>query len=415
MELISKEFGHILVYGDTNSGKTYYTKYLISTLNFKKTYIYAGVPDQWQKDFSNVYDNFDNIKEIVDVCKEKKSKVKRDNKFVIVFDDFNKRINTQTNQDYLNLFTEGRHAGIRVINLAHHVQDVGPSVRNNARFIVFTKMPDDELRRIAEIFYDKKYLEILRLLKDTPEYTVGILDKRNKELLTDIAVLDIHDEEVKPKEETYNKKDIEQIIRSIISESNNGALVMKKEPEITQLQIDRPEIAPLTANLIEGVEQFESGKRVSFNVSKNANRDFMDNSQTVYNTAIKNESKIDIVNTNHIINMTKITNEYEAQRLKDKEETRYLIRKPWKSDIELKRVIHCLNNELQPRIAFDMSNYEDGCIIFMHKFYGEDYTPPDKDAGIISKVGTMYESRNDPFSLFTLGLTFAKQKLSIKS
>jgi hypothetical protein len=62
-----------------------------------------------------------------------------------------------------------------------------------------------------------------------------------------------------------------------------------------------------------------------------------------------------------------------------------------------------------------MSNYEDGCIIFMHKFYGEDYTPPDKDAGIISKVGTMYESRNDPFSLFTLGLTFAKQKLSIKS
>lgn len=396
-DIIKENFGHIIVYGDTASGKTYYTKYLIDIINPKKTYIYAGVPDQWEKTFKNVYDNFDNIKEIVDICKEKKNKIKRENKFIIVFDDFNKRINTQTNQDYLNLFTEGRHAGIRVINLAHHVQDVGPSVRNNARFIVFTKMPDDELRRIADTFYDKKYIDILRLLKDTPEYTVGVLDKRNKDLFTDLAVMD--DEE----EKLYTKRDVEEMLRS--------TLALKKEPEVTELQINRPEISPPSANLVEGVEQFESGKRVSFNVNKSANRDFMDNSQTVYNTAIKNESKIDIINTNHIINLTKITNEYELQRLKDKEETRYLIRKPWKSDTELKRIIHCLNNELQPKVLFDMTNYEDGCILFLDKFYGEDYTPLSKDAGTISKIGTMYESRNDPFSLFTLGLAFAKQKL----
>ena len=373
--LINKDFGHIIVYGDTNSGKTYYTKYLIKDIRPKKTYVFAGVMDQWLDiKTAGLYDTFDNIKEIVEYCKENKNKVKRENKFIIVFDDFNKRINTQTNQDYLNLFTEGRHSGIRVINLAHHVQDIGPVVRNNARYIVFTKMPTDELKRIADLFYDGKYQEIVKAQHNTKQYTVCVLDKRNKELQTDLAC-NTSDSEV------LHVKDLE---------------VLQVEDS---LYTSMPERAPLNISPIK--HEIFTGNR-GVNNTKNAGRDFLDNSNNIFNTAIKNEDKIMAVNNNHIINITKIRNEYECQRVKDSEETRYLIRKAWHTDAEIRKIIHTLNNELKPTRLFNINNYKDGCILFMHKF-GECYTPPTGNDDLIDTVGTLYECRDNPINLLTIG------------
>ena len=375
--LIKKDFGHIIVYGDTNSGKTYYTKYLINKIKPKKVWVYAGVLDQWNDFYSEgVYDTFENIKEIIEYCKMNKEKVKRQNKFIIVFDDFNKRINTQTNQDYISLFTEGRHQGIRIINLAHHVQDVGPVVRNNARFIVFTQLPNDELKRIAETYYDSKYSEILQLFHESKQYSVGVLDKRLKELVLDIA------------EEENNEEDKEVYLDS----------------EKNKIYEERPEIAPINVSPIQ--HEIFTGSRIGG--TKIAGNNFLDQSNNVFNTAIKNEDKINVVNTNHIINLTKIKNDYICQRLKDSEETRYLIRKAWKNDEDIKKIIHTLNNELKPKIPFNLCNYEDGCIIFMHKFYGENYNPSES---IVDTVGTLYESRNNPVNLLTIGYNFSKKIL----
>lgn len=395
------EFGHIIVYGDTNSGKTYYTRYLVNKLHPKKVFVYAGVPDQWidsgTHNLENVFDTFDNIKEIVNYCKEKKNKVKRENKFIIIFDDFNKRINTQTNQDYLNLFTEGRHAGIRVINLAHHVQDIGPVVRNNARYIIFTKMPNDELKRIADIYYDSKYSDICKLLHNTDNYTVGILDKRNKELWKDIATEEIEDR---------------------ATEDKLSSVVVVKG----QAYNEYPEVAPLNNNPSSAVDcfvgnrcQYRGGSTdcrpstIGSQSNKLSNRDFYDNSNTIFNTAIKNEDKINVVQTNHISNISKIHNEYECQRVKDSEETRYLIRKPWKTDTDIKKIIHTLNNELKPSVPFNICNYQDGAVIFLHKFYGEYYSRPTGQDDIIDNIGTMYESRNNPVTLFSMGLDKVKK------
>ena len=91
------EFGHILVYGPTYSGKTQLTKDIIKFLNPVKVIVFTRTNDDWQN-VNNVLlfnDFIDNeVQTIVNKCLQYKQNEFNNMSypFVFVFDDFNEAL-----------------------------------------------------------------------------------------------------------------------------------------------------------------------------------------------------------------------------------------------------------------------------------------------------------------------------------
>ena len=142
---INLEQGHILVYGQTMSGKTFFTKHILDVLKPDNIYVFTTTND-WT-DYNN-YHNFNRISTILNEIEYSEGSN------IIVFDDFNDQINTSTDKHYIELFTRGRHKNIRVINLAHNSKAIGPTVRANTRYVfMMSTINLEESNELAKIFY----------------------------------------------------------------------------------------------------------------------------------------------------------------------------------------------------------------------------------------------------------------------
>jgi hypothetical protein len=155
---VFENFGHVLVYGKTNSGKTMFTKYIVDWMhrNGKCEKLYVFRPERltgedWDGDYTPGFDHetlhdFDNnIKRIRDEPGNK----------IVVFDDYNKEINTCKNKDYINLFTDGRKDKIRVINLVHSYTAIAPIAKKNCEYCVIMAATHDrdEIKSLSSTYY----------------------------------------------------------------------------------------------------------------------------------------------------------------------------------------------------------------------------------------------------------------------
>ena len=197
-----EEFGHIIVYGQTNSGKTTFAKYILYYFAKKnlinKIYIFRPerlMGEDWDPPkFPNLslrrlidenllevetLSNFDeNIKRIRDAPGNK----------LVVFDDYNNEINTSSNKDYKSLFTDGRKDKIRVINLVHSYTAITPIAKKNCQYCVIMAMTSDkeEIKNLASTYFNNNWILLFKYLNEVrmqDKHNAIIIDKPGPELV----------------------------------------------------------------------------------------------------------------------------------------------------------------------------------------------------------------------------------------
>jgi ABC-type oligopeptide transport system ATPase subunit len=182
-----KEYGHIGVFGGSGSGKSTYMKRMLQEFRADPAdvYVYTTTGYQWTDCSNNIYDDFGNIGTIV----AKINKTKADKKGYIIFDDFNEVLNTQSDQQYIALFTAGRHAGVCVINGAHTPTSMGAKARKNLKYSVIMNTNDMETIAALSNFYllgDKE--KLLHALENKPnKYAAIVIDNETRKLKYDDA------------------------------------------------------------------------------------------------------------------------------------------------------------------------------------------------------------------------------------
>ena len=192
------EPGHVLVYGETCSGKTTIATKICHYIQPTKIFVYTGVSKCYKNIFLNseVFEDFDNIKEIKKYIVDNHEH----NNYIILFDDFNDKINTQTNTEYIELFTKYRHYNTRIINLAHSVKAVGRTIRTNCRYIyIFATINNNEtIKDLALQYFESNNRELEKILKQARNeniYNVIYIDRRNSSFeiinANDIIIKDI--------------------------------------------------------------------------------------------------------------------------------------------------------------------------------------------------------------------------------
>ena len=137
--------GHILIVGGTYSGKSTFTRYLISKYVEKghadvygklykyeeeDVYVFTASPNDWEN--YNVYQEWDEVSDVFNEISAKK-------KGLLILDDFNQEINTVNDKKLLTYFERGRHHGMRVLITTHNPNSVGPKVRNNILYTIIMK------------------------------------------------------------------------------------------------------------------------------------------------------------------------------------------------------------------------------------------------------------------------------------
>lgn len=186
MEYDLQEYGHVGVFGATGSGKTTYIKHILKQLDIPKEriYIYTTTGYQWD-DVGEVFDDFGNIGELV----SKINKNKHVGKSVLIFDDFNEVINTQTNPKYIGLFTHGRHAGIIVINGAHAPTSMGSKARKQLKYTAIMNTSDMEiLSSLSQYYLLGDTDKLIKSMDNKPDkFTAVVIENETRKLHWDKA------------------------------------------------------------------------------------------------------------------------------------------------------------------------------------------------------------------------------------
>lgn len=384
-----ENIGHILVFGQTGAGKTKYTKKLIKQLNPENVYVFTTVPDQWEE--FQTFETFDEVvTELINQCniKTKKRKAefkKRGEEYdnlcpnIIVFDDFNFNVNTRTNEMYNKLITSGRHAGIRIIITAHNAHNIGPTVRDNCRYVaIMSRIKGDSVVRLANYFYDRQHSKLhtalLAAYQNNP-YNCVVIDTNNPELFvvdnaenesnSGIDVDNSINEEYVSDERTYIKKSNELL-------KNRGTAMpisINNGPSIHNTNIDQ------SVNTLNLTNQIKLGHKYEMN-------------------RIENKMKIENVKV-----------EQKIKLMKDIEMCKDLIYSPFKSIEDEKRIVETLNKSLKPNPPFTLSDYEEGIPIFMKKFHNINYVPSKKNK-LISDGLSLASSGFNPMSVLATGMKY---------
>lgn len=156
-----QEFGHCLFIGPTNSGKTYLAQYLLAELRPDKVWVFKDTATRdWREPIFNATDKFkETLPEILQHAVDFP-----DQNRIVIFDDFNHKIDTIRDKDYGALFTRGRHMNLRVFNMLHGPKAIGPLARNNSRFVFIMAaaiQDTNAVRALAMMYLGDKY-ELLR-------------------------------------------------------------------------------------------------------------------------------------------------------------------------------------------------------------------------------------------------------------
>lgn len=139
------DMGHIGIYGPTMSGKTTYAiAFIKHVLKPDRVYVFLGSPAKsWDAVVSSdgfvLHKTFDKLKEVIETCTNDP-----ESSTVVVFDDFNEQINTNSDK-YTQLFAQGRHCGIRVINMSNTMKGIGKGAREQLRYVAMTYMNNLEM------------------------------------------------------------------------------------------------------------------------------------------------------------------------------------------------------------------------------------------------------------------------------
>ena len=190
------KIGHICIYGGTGSGKTVYMKYIINQMieseycKIDDIFVFCTNPTQFSE-----YTCYTEWNEIHKLKKKRMALPPTENKkphpTVIVLDDFNGEINTISDEDYINLFTQGRQFGFKVLTVAHTPKSIGPKARECIVYAITGFSSNvDYIKDLAKNYlmndFDKLSDKIKEAAADS-EYTMVVIDKKTMKLYLDTA------------------------------------------------------------------------------------------------------------------------------------------------------------------------------------------------------------------------------------
>lgn len=324
------DHSHIILYGATYSGKTYLATYINKILDTDTTIVFTGTPEAWSSYITHGADNFDeNIKNIQDNCK------KTGGHHLVVFDDFNGLINTQSNTALNELMTKGRHSGIRVLFLAHTTKAVGPTVRVNSRiFIAMSTIDLPEKKELASMALDNDFLKLDKYFQaaiNDNEYNAIYVDKRKR----DIHIIRAP-----------------QIQKRTISTDIEGTVLAQNSADTMYSSMGTG---------VQSTSQF--GSKYAHNM--------VDNSNNIFNVdhSIRNDQRLLTSKVNQQIKQDEYSFELEMNMTRMFDEAVLLCFKPMLQDSDKERLSHAMNMYLKPtKKKFDIYNYNKGIPIFLKRY-----------------------------------------------
>ena len=373
-----EDFGHVLIYGETGGGKTTIATKICEYLNPTKIYIYTGVSKCYKHKFNNseIFEDFDNIKDIKKYIIDTHEK----NNFIILFDDFNDKINTQTNAEYIELFTKFRHYNTRIINLAHSVKAIGRSVRLNCRYIyIFSTINNNEtIKDLAVQYFDSNNKELEKILKQARNdnfYNVIYLDRRISSY------------------EIINADDIK----------TSNVDVLCNIPENSSILDNPEECNYMGCKLNESNTANASGLGV-LNFQKKADKDFIDNSNNkiTYNNTISSNQLIQSKKDQYEVKIMSLHLEHKYSVEEKKERLKNNLLNPNRSEIDIINIIKDLKYFAKVSIDVDKSNYLDYGMLFLKKNYDIDIELYENKKNSVDTVLDVYQSlQTSPLDLLS--------------
>ncbi len=381
--MVIEPTGHFIVFGPTGSGKTQYTKHLLDQLKPEKIYVFAGEPSQWmnnnnQKKYLVQTDPFQTACEnIISYGSDKMAKKRAEGSsvdpfLVVVFDDYNDEINTAHDENYKKFYTQGRHMGIRVINLAHYTRAIGPVARANAKYVaVMCTTPEDEIKSIADIWYNKNHIALNRVAKtacDKNPYSVVLFNRTTK--VVDVVVA--------PNNVISHTVDVPL--------TNNHSLNM--DPSM------------MGYNMVGGPTLFLGNKSAHNMVDTSTNNFNIDHNVRIEQKIQSNQINMDLKFQN--VKTTNTINLYQ-----DMHDVHDLAHKSWNTPEEIQKIVYCLNRSLRPNPPFTIHDYQEGLPEFERVFFdNNNYSVSNnKTDKIISKAGNMLLATNNPLLLVSEALS----------
>ena len=400
-ELSFEPVGHFIVFGETFSGKTYYTKHLFQnkTIEPKKIFVFTGSPHEWSDspEYTVFTDDFDtNASKIVTDClkeleeERKLPTYKPKCETIIVFDDFNEQINTKTNDIYKSLYTKGRQAGIRVINIAHQSHAIGPTARANARYIcIMASTSDAELESLADLFFGKNHVYLKRKaeeLRGINKYSVIVIDKTNRQLFTDVA------------------------------KEKNRFMEMFEDVDVT---VDLPQGAALATNPGSVGYHGVAAPTVSTFIGTKTATNMVDNSINNFNVNhnVKMQQLVEQNNVHNDIKMQNLKFDLKYQMISESQAVKDIIRKPFRTPEDKKRILADVNKRLRPNIPYTMNDFDEGVEQYMKIIHKEPINlkmVPVEDR-IIDSAGDLVGSLTDPIMFFGSGAKFLSSAMGYSS
>lgn len=369
-----EEVAHMIVFGETFSGKTYYTKHLLRTLNPEKIFVFTGSPHEWIG-YNTFTDSFEeNATKLIEQCTEKMNEYRLQPNyikcpFVVVFDDFNEEINTKSNELYKTLYTRGRHFGMRIINLAHSSHAIGPLARANARYIfILASTSNNELEKLAELFCNRNHYRLKQIVQNAfqqSQYNCVVIDKRTQQHAIDHATVDV---DVTVPQSAGIFTNPSEVGYHGVTNPLVGA-----QPSVTT------QIASKTAN------NMIDNSINNFNINHN----------------VKMQQLIEANNIHNDIKMQNLVFQNTYKMKEDVLNVRELVYKPFKSPQEKDYITQVFNKTLTPSPPFTIMDYEEGIPMFMETYFKESYK---NSSNVLEKAGNlMLCDRNDIVSVATSG------------
>jgi adenylate kinase family enzyme len=373
-----EDFGHVLIYGETGGGKTTIATKICKYLNPTKIYIYTGVSKCYKHKFNNseIFEDFDNIKDIKKYIIDTHEK----NNFIILFDDFNDKINTQTNTEYIELFTKFRHYNTRIINLAHSVKAIGRSVRLNCRYIyIFSTINNNEtIKDLAVQYFDSNNKELEKILKQARNenfYNVIYLDRR-------IGSYEI-----------INANDIKTTTFNVLANIPDNSTFLDKPDECNYMG----------CKLNDSNTSNASGLGV-LNFQKKAEKDFIDNSNNkiTYNNTISSNQLIQSKKDQYEVKIMSLHLEHKYSVEEKKERLKNNLLNPNRSEIDIINIIKDLKYFAKVSIDVDKTNYLDYGMLFLKKNYDIDIELYENKKNSVDTVLDVYQSlQTSPLDLLS--------------
>lgn len=358
-----EEFGHVIIYGETGGGKTTIATKICNYLKPSKIFIYTGISKCYKDIFNNgeIFEDFDNIKEIKKYIVENHDK----NNYIILFDDFNDRINTQTNSEYLELFTKYRHYNTRIINLAHSVKAIGRPVRINCRYIyIFSTINNNEtIKDLALQYFDSNNKELEKILKQARNeniYNVIYIDRRSNSY------------------EIVNSNNIKTSEVDVISTLPEHSAILENPEDVNYM----------------GGQPIQNN--VQLNFQKKSEKDFIDNSNNkiTYNNTISSNQLIQTKKDQYEVKIMSLHLEHKYSVEEKKEKLKNNLLNSNRSEIDIINIINDLSYFAKIPIDVDRSNYLEYGELFLKKNYDMDVTLYENKKNNIDTAIDVYQSMN---------------------